>query len=288
MLKRDGSLVFFTTLSQWSIGIIVCLTGLMLLPGGEVVVTESGISLTNPVFLALVLMLLATTVSFLHLGNPVNALRTLNNLATSWLSREILGIGLFTLSLVVLFAYGFRSDQNEISLFVLVPASLAGLFLLWTMAYVYLLPTVPGWNSGHTPIGFAATALCLGLVTCLFFGMTGSILIGKTVTTLCAALLVSVLFIEIVSAFLRQRQLAAMDTGFDGPRFDRGLLRTLFLVRLGTLLVAASGIAFFVIIQESAPGLVSVSWLYPVLALVVLQEFAGRMLFYGSYFRIGL
>ena len=288
MLKRDGSLVFFTTLSQWSVGIIVCLTGLLLLPGGEVVVTESGISLTNPVFLALVLMLLATTVSFLHLGKPVNALRTLNNLATSWLSREILGIGLFTLSLVVLLAYGWSSDQNEISLFVLVPASLAGLFLLWTMAYVYLLPTVPGWNSGHTPIGFAATALCLGLVTCLVSGMTGSILIGKTVTTLCAALLVSVLFIEIVSAFLRQRQLAAMDTGFAGPRIDRGLLRTLFLVRLGTLLVAASGIAFFALIHDSAPGLVSVPWLYPVLVLVVLQEIAGRMLFYGSYFRVGL
>ena len=288
MLRRDWSLVFFTTLSQWSVGIIVCLTGLMLLPGDKVVFVESGISLTNPVFLALVLILVATTVSFLHLGNPINALKTLNNLTTSWLSREILGIGLFTLSLVVLFAYGFRSYQYEISLFVLVPASLAGLFLLWTMACVYLLPTVPGWNSGHTPIGFAATALCLGLVTCLVFGMTGSILIGKNVADLCAAVLVAVLLIELVSGVLRQKQLVAMDTGFDGPRFDRGLLRTLFLVRLGTLLVAASGIAFFVLIHESAPGLVSVWWLYTVLVLVVLQEFAGRMLFYGSYFRIGL
>jgi DMSO reductase anchor subunit len=288
VLKRDGSLVFFTTLSQWSVGIIVCLTGLMLLPGDKVVFAESGISLANPVFLALVLILLATTVSFLHLGNPINALKTLNNLTTSWLSREILGIGLFTLSLVVLFAYGFRSYQNEISLFVLVPASLAGLFLLWTMAYVYLLPTVPGWNSGHTPIGFAATALCLGLVTCLVFGMHGFLLISKGMTVACSTALAAVLLLETVSWLLRQRQLMAMDTGFDGPRFDRGVLRMLFLVRLGALLVATLGIAFFVLFTQHAPGGVNVSWLYPVLVLAVLQEFAGRMLFYGSYFRVGL
>ncbi len=288
MIRRDGSLVFFTTLSQWSVGIVVCLTGLMLLPGNQVVFAESGISLANPVLLALALMLLATTVSFLHLGNPVNAVKSLNNLATSWLSREILGIGLFSFSLVMMFAYGWSSDQNEFPLFLMIPASLAGLFLLWTMTCVYLLPTVPGWNSGHTPIGFAATALSLGLVTCLVFGMTGSILIGRSVADLCAAVLVAVLLLETVSGFLRQRQLVAMDTGFDGPRFDRGLLRKLSLFRLGVLLVAVFGLAFFVLLPERLPDLVSVSWLYPVFVLVVLQEFAGRMLFYGSYFRVGL
>jgi len=288
VLRRDGSLVFFTTLSQWGVGIVVSLTGLLLLPGDEVVFAESGISLANPVLLALVLSLLATTVSFLHLGNPINAFKTLNNLATSWLSREILGIGLFSLSLVVLFAYGWSSDQNEFPLFLLIPASLAGLFLLWTMAYVYLLPTVPGWNSGHTPISFAATALCLGLVTCLVLGMTGSILISKSATYLCAVVLVAGLLLETVSGLMRQRQLAAMNTGFDGPRFDHGALRTLFVVRLGALLVAAFSIASFVLLPDSSPDLVSVTWLYPVLALVVLQEFAGRMLFYGAYFRVGL
>jgi DMSO reductase anchor subunit len=118
--------------------------------------------------------------------------------------------------------------------------------------------------------------------------MAGSLLIEKSVAVLCAILLIAVLLVELISGLLRQRELMAMDTGFDGPRFDRGALRKLWLVRLGALLVAVFGISIFVLLADNSPGGASLWWLYPVLILVVLQEFAGRMLFYGSYFRVGL
>ncbi len=62
-------------------------------------VFETGLSLTNPVLLALIFIGSATLSSFLHLGNPANATGALNNLSGSWLSREILAIGIFTASL---------------------------------------------------------------------------------------------------------------------------------------------------------------------------------------------
>jgi DMSO reductase anchor subunit len=280
--------MFFTCLSQWSIGIVLCLTGLVLMPADGVVFAPTGLSPANPVFLALALIVLATALSFMHLGNPVNAPRTLNNLATSWLSREILGIGLFSFSVFVLFVYSWRTDEHGFPGYLLVPASLAGLFLLWTMTRVYLISTVPAWNSAHTPLGFTSTALCLGLVTCLVFNMMGHIEIDIRVSTYCSAILAAVLILEMVSGILRQQQLARMDTGFDGPRFDRGALHLLFLVRMGVLLTACLGIIFFVFQPGLLQGQGGSSWLYAVLLLAVLQEFVGRLLFYGSYFRVGL
>ena len=46
---------------------------------------------------------------------------------------------------------------------------LSGLALLWTMSRIYVMPTIPAWNSWHTPVSFVSTALGLGLLTLLVF-----------------------------------------------------------------------------------------------------------------------
>ena len=288
MLKRDGSLVFFTCLSQWSIGIVLCLTALVLLPGDSVSFANTGPSLANPVFLALALIVLATILSFMHLGNPVNAPKTLNNLATSWLSREILGISLFSLCVFAVFIHGWTTAEHTFPAYLLIPASLSGLYLLWTMSRVYLISTVPGWNSAHTPLGFTSTALCLGLISCLGLNAAAYIVIDPGLSLYGPAILAAVLVVELASGLLRQRQLAGMDTGFDGPRFDHGMLRTLFLIRMGILLLACLGLVFFVFLPGLSQGQSDPLWLLVLLPFAVLQEFVGRSLFYGSYFRVGL
>ena len=278
MRSRDGSLVFFTVLSQWSIGIIACLTGLMYFSNNPVVYVEPGLNLANPVFLSLLLILAATTMSFLHLGNPANAPGALRNLATSWLSREILAIGIFSFSLVVMLGVSWTMGDSRIPANLLVPATLTGVFLLWTMIRVYLIPTIPAWNSAYTPLSFVSTTLCLGLVSCLVF------MLEKQASVFCIGLLVAVLILEMISALLHQHQLVNMDTGIDGPTFDSGALYKLFLARMAVLLVACLWLIFLALL----PGDEHLPWLYPVLVLVILQEFAGRLLFYASYFRTGL
>ena len=96
MRNQDWSLVLFTTLSQLSVGIILCFT-LLGYSGTDLgLVFAMGLSFKNPVFLALVFIGVATLISFLHLGKPSNAPRALNNLSGSWLSREILAIGVYS------------------------------------------------------------------------------------------------------------------------------------------------------------------------------------------------
>jgi anaerobic dimethyl sulfoxide reductase subunit C (anchor subunit) len=281
MRRRDLSLVFFTLASQCSIGLVLLLTVLALLSGEPSIPAETGLSLANPVLLALLLVAVATATSFLHLGNPVNAPRAMRNLATSWLSREILAIGLYKLTLFAAFIVGWQTEAPGFAWQVLAPAALAGLLLLWTMSGVYLIVTVPAWNSAHTPLGFMLTTLCLGAAACLLFGISGRIAVDPALLDVCKVVLVIVMVLEIVAIYANQRRLRGLDPGFRGPDFGRGTLQLLFLGRMA-LLLAGLGLALFL------PDTDHAAWLYFLLALLVLQELAGRLLFYGSYFRVGL
>jgi anaerobic dimethyl sulfoxide reductase subunit C (anchor subunit) len=287
MRRRDLSLVFFTLASQCSIGLVLWLTVLALLPDQSSIPAETGLSLANPVLFALLLVAVATAVSFLHLGNPVNAPRAIRNLATSWLSREILAIGLYKLTLFIAFVAAWQAHATGFAWTLLAPAALAGLFLLWTMSGVYLVVTVPPWNSAHTPLGFTLTTGCLGAATCLLLGTTGNIAIDPSLLEVCGAALAIILVLEIVAGYANQRRLERMDTGFRGPDFERGALRVMFLGRM-TLLVAGLGLALYLLGTENGFCQEHAVWLYFLLSLVALQELAGRLLFYGSYFRVGL
>ncbi len=286
MRSRDWSLVFFTILAQWSVGITVCLTGLILFSDDPAVIVETGLSARNPVLLALLLIAVATTSSFLHLGKPSNAPGALNNLAGSWLSREIFAIGLFSASLLLTLFSSWKPGGMEYPGYLLLMCSITGLFLLWAMARVYLIPTIPSWNSWYTPVSFALTSLCLGLVTLLLLDVAGTGDADQQVRV-HVTLLVAILALEMVSALLHQHRLKGMDTGFDGPAFQHGTYYKLYLARLALLLISCLAL-LFLLLQAELPAASNFNWVYPILALVFIQETAGRFLFYLSYFRVGV
>ena len=281
MRRGDGSLVFFTTLSQWSVGIVLWLAFLSFYYPGAPALAETGWTPGNPVLLALLLVFLATFVSFMHLGNPANAPRAMNNLGSSWLSREILAIGLYSFSLFAVYIAGWLAPGSGAG--VLLPTcAAAGLFLLWTMARVYRVPTIPSWNSIHTPLGFTTAALCLGLVTHLLLNTT-----GLADTSLPVDLLLGLLLVECIGGLLNHLRLARMNTGFAGPIFSRGMYFRLFVTRM-VLLLAAVSLSLYVVAAQPGTAAQGVSWYGAIAALVVLQALAGRVLFYSSYFRIGV
>lgn len=100
-------------------------------------------------------LLLGLLVAFMHLGTKRNAWRMLHNLKKSWLSKEILFMGIFGLSLLS-------------SALIYVPfmdwlTALLGLGLIYSMANVYYLRSLPGWNTWRTLAAFLLSALLLGL-----------------------------------------------------------------------------------------------------------------------------
>lgn len=101
--------------------------------------------------------------SFLHLGHPVNAMKTLSNLNNSWLSREILFVIIYAglLSVVTALQFKFPSTVRSYK-WLLDLSSLCGLLLVYIMTRIYQLPSMPAWNSIFTPIGFYLTVLLSG------------------------------------------------------------------------------------------------------------------------------
>jgi anaerobic dimethyl sulfoxide reductase subunit C (anchor subunit) len=286
--NQDWSLVIFTSFAQASVGIILCFTLLTFFCADSGLFIETGLSLKNPVLLALVFIGVATVVSFLHLGNPTNAPNALNNLSGSWLSREILALGAYTACLLIVFVLGWQHGAIRYPGYLLPLSSVAGIAFLWMMIRIYVIPTIPAWNSWNTPLSFVSTTICLGLLTFLVLHYFRAIIIDDQIVYNLVVSLIVVLCTEIASGFVHQSQLQKMDGGVDDLVFNRGSYYRVFLFRTGVLIVAV--MAMFIVILKPALVLENNDniWLYPVLALIITQEIMGRLLFYSSYFRLGV
>jgi anaerobic dimethyl sulfoxide reductase subunit B (iron-sulfur subunit) len=104
--------------------------------------------------------------SFAHLGAKRNAWRAPFHLKKSWLSREILLVGLFGASWLAGFAL---PDMKWVT-------ALLGAGLIYSMAKVYQLRPIPAWNTWHTTVGFFVTAALLGhAVMLIVFGVKSGV-----------------------------------------------------------------------------------------------------------------
>jgi DMSO reductase anchor subunit len=90
--------------------------------------------------------------SFAHLGAKRNAWRAPFHLKKSWLSREILFVGLFGAGWLA----GFVLPEMKWV------TSLFGIGLIYSMAQVYRLRPMPAWNTWRTMAGFFITSALLG------------------------------------------------------------------------------------------------------------------------------
>jgi DMSO reductase anchor subunit len=286
--NRDWSLVFFTTLSQASVGTVVCLA-FAGLAGGEInPYFEKDLGLANPVLLALILTAVATIISFLHLGNPANASNAMNNLAGSWVSREILALSVYSACLFVVLLPGWLGWFQEYTVYLLWLGAFAGLVFLWMMIRIYMMPTIPAWNSWYTPVSFVSTALCLGLVALLLFSNAELLVLSDKAWEICSVSLTVLLLLELLSGFVHQSKLEKMDTGIDEIEFSRGAFHRVYIFRMTLLVIAL--LALLIVTFFAGPVWVNDS-LVPVITLMILlfaQEFTGRLLFYASYFRLGV
>jgi anaerobic dimethyl sulfoxide reductase subunit B (iron-sulfur subunit) len=179
---REWSLVGFTLLGQLAAGLSVSLmaTHWWFSQRGDLAVLGRVEQLGLP--LVPCLLVFAMALSLLHLGSPSRASRAVLNLRSSWLSREILLAVLFLVTAVVAAAGHFlRPVVRDVAL----PATaLFGLLLVFGMARVYMLRTVPVWNRPSTILSFLATSLVLGGVLTSAIVVTVRALEGQVSATL--------------------------------------------------------------------------------------------------------
>lgn len=104
--------------------------------------------------LAAGLALLGVLASCAHLGAPARAWRAVRHWRSSWLSREVLAAGAFTLAAGAAALTGAPWARGA--------ALVLGPALVLAMAQAYRLGPVPAWNTPLTPLAFLASTLLLG------------------------------------------------------------------------------------------------------------------------------
>jgi len=272
---REWSLVVFTVLSQMAAGLALFGGGLRWWLG-----RSEGPSSLDPVLLPLGLSLMtgAMLFSVLHLGRPRNAFRSLLNLRTSWLSREILLAVLFLVILAMAWwpnaPHGIQAIRAWAG-WLTIPAAAA---LLAGMAGVYMQRTVPIWNHWRTPLTFAATAVVLGGLAanvCLW-SMHG-LNTGQVRAASLIVMSVCVLGIGLPWILLR------IGRRHKYPGNQVGDLVSAVAVIMGlTLLVLL--VARPDRVNSSTP--LALSWM--VLVLVLIDQVGQRRSYYAGYVRMGV
>jgi len=165
MRAREWPLLIFTLLFQMAVGTLMVLALLTILdqPFFPQDVMDD---LSSTIFLLVPLLLVLGVLSaILHLRRPGNAKLAMANLKKSWLSREMLlgfffGIVILMLSLVQL----LEIDASDFYTVLLWFGVLTGIGLVYGMSRIYMLRTVPVWNTWATPISFFISAVLLGVL----------------------------------------------------------------------------------------------------------------------------
>ena len=162
MAWHEWPLILFTVLAQTAVGAYLLLGGVILKGNLCVGVNDR---LHKAMFFLWVLMGLGFVASTMHLGSPLRAFNALNQVGSSWLSNEI-----FTGS--VFFALGggywllemLDKGNETLRKLLLAAGMLVGIAFMYSMIKLYLLDTVPTWNTVYTPIAFVMTMLTSGLI----------------------------------------------------------------------------------------------------------------------------
>ncbi len=161
--SHETSLVAFTLLAQFVVGAFLSLWSLPLLTSG--IGLEVSLDAPTQAILVGITVLLAVGlgISTAHLGKPWRCYRSLNNLRYSWVSREILAMGLFFGSLTLFTTLKFVGISDLwVHWGVGSTVAMFGIASIFTMSKIYMISARPFWNHPHTWISFFASAFVLG------------------------------------------------------------------------------------------------------------------------------
>lgn len=307
MTENEWALIIFTIVMQMAVGSFVILGGVHFFATQREGIEEAD-RLSDRALLAIgPVVVFGLIVTLFHLGNPANAPRAISNLGSSWLSREatlaiVFGIGGAIFAFMQWRKISTPAIRNALALAV----AAIGLVLVYAMAAIYQLPTIPAWDSLATPVTFYVTTFLLGslamgaafVVNYWYLRSKGMDENDKQFSMLATTLrwiaILSIVMLG-VQFIVIPLYIASLSTHADPAATesvsilldDNGFV---FLARLVLVFLGAG--VFTVFIYQSAPSESKVrvvgNLAFLAFAFVLIGEILGRYLFYASMVRIGL
>jgi anaerobic dimethyl sulfoxide reductase subunit C (anchor subunit) len=280
MANSEWTLIFFTLIVQMCVGAFFF---------REIMLPQK--SQNNPalqklkysmLLVLLALMIVAVKLSFFHLGKPGNAIYSINNLRASWLSQEILMLSVFTVLLALTTFISRRNPGKSILLrFISILAMIAGWMLIYSMAMIYMMKTIPVWNSVTTMLEFISCSLILGGM--LVVSLSGRLMQEGYLSKRINILFLIIIFLLVadisnsVYLFLQYRELEILQDLLPGL----GIIKT--ILQMAALLV----LLFQFRSLRQKKKLVQI-WIIMVFVAILLSELVGRYAFYASYVSPGV
>jgi anaerobic dimethyl sulfoxide reductase subunit C (anchor subunit) len=282
MNTHELPLVLFTVMGQMSVGCFVVLGALHLFFGRRAErLSEIALYAIGPV------MVLAMMISVLHLGNPVNALHSIEHLGSSWLSREIFfGSSFAGLGAAFALCQWRKWFPPLLRQLLAGVTALVGLVFVYSMSMVYMLPTVPGWDSWATPVTFFTTTFLLGSLavgTALVLARRPDdeiVTVAVRWVGVAALVLLGVEFVVFPTYALQLtgKGPAGVETA-DALLYGGGSMLILRLI----LVFAGAGLLGLLLRRR-----VMAYTVIGAFGLVLASELIGRLLFYSSMTQIGI
>ena len=306
MNTQEWALITYTILAQMSVGAFLVLAVVHYF-----VVRKAGVQeadrMSDRVLVAIIVTLgLGMLASLFHLGNPLNAYKAVINIATSWLSREILaGVIFAVLGVIYVALQWFKVGPAVLRTVIALLTALVGIVFVFCQAQIYMIQEQPSWNTMATPITFYVTALLLGVLA-VGAALVANCAIIQKKNPDCAEkqhdLLRSVIrWIAIASIILLGIELvvipiylAYLSTGGAAALTSLGLMagkyNLAFILRLVLGFLGAGVLALFIYRNASIAGKKRFIILhaYIAFALVLIAEVLGRFIFYATHYRIGI
>lgn len=281
MAWHEWPLILFTVLAQTAVGAFLLLGAVIL--GNKLCVGVTD-RLHKGMFFIWVLMGLGFMASTMHLGSPLRAFNALNQVGSSWLSNEI-----FTGSLFFALGGGYWLleilDKGAQSLrkVLLLAAMTVGIVFMYSMIKVYLIDTVPTWNTVYTPLAFVLTTIISGLIFghLILAGAQHKLARLDNALPLFGAIAVAVSLVAIISQMLSLGEIhsAVVSASELIPN-----LAQLQILRVG-LLIGALAVWFIPRLMNSRPGVAIITLSF---ILVLCSELIGRGVFYGLHMTVGV
>jgi anaerobic dimethyl sulfoxide reductase subunit C (anchor subunit) len=306
MNTNEWALIAFTILTQMSVGAFLALGIVHIF-----VVRNAGLieadRMSDRILVAIIATLgLGLLASLLHLGNPLHAPKAINNIATSWLSREILsGLIFAVLGLIFVVMQWFKIGSPGLRNVIAWIAAFVGVAFVNFQARIYMLSSQPAWNTFATPMTFFVSTLMLGVLSigaalvanCAIIQRTNPDCADKQHEILRAVIrwiaIVSIILLGI-ELVLTPVYLAYLSTSGAAAIQSLGLMagkyNLTFIVRLVLGFLGAGVLATFLYRNasnsEKENGLAFQA--YAAFLLVLIAEVLGRFMFYASGFKLGV
>ncbi len=281
MIFHEYSLIFFTVLAQTAVGAYLLVSARVLVKGHDV---DQISSYKVPMFVLWVIMGVGFLFSLTHLGSPLRAFNSFNQLGSAWLSNEVFfGAAFFAVGgiqwLLSVLNKGSAGAQKAL----MVTAMALGCVFMYSMINVYMIDTVPTWFNVYTPLSFVMTMVVGGLLLSQFVIVAANdshFTVDRNIIMLAFVAVAISLVVTIGKANLIgdiQSSVVKASELVDGLGCYLGVQVALLL----------AGLFIWVLpmINQSEVNPVSLAL---ALVLVLASELIGRGLFYSLHMTIGL